>query len=76
MKTYTLHHTLSKSLQLLEHRRMMIPRYIDRDDKFLGTNHYTLEMIPPLDKQIEEMKAAIQGIDAWRKVRRKRKGDG
>lgn len=46
---------------------MMIPRYIERNKSWAGKNHYTKDMIPPIKKEIEETKAALWGIERWRK---------
>lgn len=57
---------LHNRLLQLENRVMMIPRYVKNNKAWSGKNHYTMAMIPPLEKQIEETKAAIKGIDEWR----------
>lgn len=44
---------------------MMIPRYVENNKAWAGKNHYSLDMLPPIEKQIAETKAAISGIDAW-----------
>jgi hypothetical protein len=49
----------------------MIPRYCDQSKFWNGPNHYSLGMIPEIEKQIEETKAAIKGIEIWRTERRK-----
>ena len=72
MSKKTLYQQLKLSLRLLQHRKMMIPRYVNQP-YFLGENHYSMDMIPPLEKQIEEMKAAIRGIEQWRKEKRRNK---
>lgn len=63
----SLYSNLVKALEILEHRKLMIPRYCDQSYKWLGNNPYTLDMIPRLNKQIEETKAAIKGINRWKK---------
>jgi len=65
----SLYQQLTTSLMLLEQRKMMIPRYINQPG-WLGKNHYSMDMIPPIEKQIEELKAAIRGIEEWRKSKR------
>ena len=62
----TLYQQLNKSLAILEQRKMMIPKYINQPN-WLGHNHYSMDMIPKLEKQIDELKAAINGIKIWRK---------
>lgn len=61
---------LEKRLQQLEHRKMMIPRYVDANRNWLGKNHYSLDQLPELQKMIDETKAAIAGIDNWREINR------
>jgi hypothetical protein len=70
-KKTTLLYQLKKSLTLLEHRKMMIPSYCDQSKSWSGKNHYSLDMIPELDKEIAEMKAAIQGIKHWKRSKKK-----
>jgi hypothetical protein len=67
----TLYSTLSKALKHLENKKMMIPKYCDQSKNWLGKNHYSLDMIPEIQKQIDETKAAIKGIEEWRKEKRK-----
>ena len=62
----TLYSQLSKRLGQLEHRKMMIPRYIENNKAFLGKNPYTLEMVADIEKQIAETEAALTGIEVWR----------
>lgn len=69
----SLYQQLTKSLMVLEQRKMMIPRYINQSG-WLGKNHYSMDMIPPIEKQIEELKAAVRGIEEWRKLKRKARG--
>jgi len=69
----TLYQQLNKSLAVLEQRKMMIPRYINQPN-WLGKNHYSMDMIPKIQKQIDEIKAAIEGIEIWRKSKRKYNG--
>lgn len=71
-KGKTLHAQLCENVALLEHRVMMIPRYCDQSYHWNGHNHYTMDMIPPIQQQIEETKAAIAGIEQWRKSKRKK----
>jgi len=72
---YKLLSQLRKSLALLEHRKFMIPRYVEQDEKWLGKNHYSMDMIPEIEFQIEEMKAAIAGIEELKRKRRVVCGD-
>jgi hypothetical protein len=64
---------LIKRLDQLEHRKMMIPRYVDVNRKWSGKCHYSLDMLPPLQKLIDETKAAIAGIDRWAEINRQMK---
>lgn len=68
---YKLLSQLNRSLNTLEHRKMMIPRYCDQSKHWAGENHYSMDMIPEIEFQIEEMKAAIQGIEELKKRKRK-----
>ena len=70
---YALLSQLRKSLRLLQHRRDMLPKYVNQPDAFTGTNHYSMDMMPGLEFQIDEMKAAIQGIESWKKENLKKK---
>lgn len=63
----SLRQELQKRLDQLEHRKMMLPRYVDANRNWLGKNHYSLDQLPELQKMIDETKAAIKGIDEWRK---------
>jgi len=61
---------LQDRLAQLEHRKMMIPRYVERPQKFAGTKKdFTLDMLPQIEKEIAETRAAIKGIDEFSKVK-------
>jgi len=63
----TLRKFLQDMLAQLENRKMMIPRYVERPQKFAGRKKdFTLEMLPQIEADIEETKAAIKGIDQWK----------
>jgi hypothetical protein len=64
---------LVKRLEQLEHRKMMIPRYVENNKAWAGKNHYSLDMLPPIQKLIDETKAAISGIDRWIEINRQMK---
>ena len=68
---YPLLSQLYKSLQVLKNRREMIPKYVKQSDHWTGKNHYSLDMLPDLDRNIAEMKAAIRGIEDWKKEKQK-----
>lgn len=68
---YKLLSQLRKSLSTLEHRKFMIPKYVNQDAAWAGKNHYSMDMIPEIEFQIEEMKAAIQGIEDLKMRKRK-----
>lgn len=70
---YALLSQLRKSLLLLEHKRDMLPKYVNQSEAWAGKNHYSLDMLPGLEFQIDEMNAAIQGIEAWKKENLKQK---
>ena len=65
---YPLLSQLKKSLVLLKHRKEMIPKYVNQKEAFAGKNHYSMDMIPQVQSQIDEMKAAIEGIEEWKKA--------
>lgn len=67
----TLKTILTKRLEQLDHRKMMIPRYVE-NKAWSGKNHYSLDMIPGIEKDIEETKAAIKGIGSGRSSGEKR----
>lgn len=67
---YKLLSQLKKSLEHLKNRKMMIPRYCDQSKHWAGENHYSMDMIPEIEFQIEEMKAAINGIELLKKQKR------
>ncbi len=66
----TLKKELEARLGQLEHRKMMIPRYCDNQWHWAGKNPYSLDMIPAIQKQIDETKAAIKGINEWMEIER------
>lgn len=68
----TLKTILIKRLEQLDHRKMMIPRYVE-NEAWSGKNHYSLDMIPGIEKEIEETKAAIKGIGEWEASERNKK---
>lgn len=72
---YPLLSQLKKSLVLLKHRKEMIPKYVNQSEAFAGKNHYTMDMIPQVQSQIDEMKAAIDGIEEWKKSLRNMKSE-
>ncbi len=67
----TLKTELSNRLAQLENRKMMIPRYVKNNKAWSGKNHYTLDMIPKIQEQINETKAAIKGIKEWEEIKKK-----
>lgn len=69
----TLKTILTSRLEQLEHRKMMIPRYVENNKAWSGKNHYSLDMIPGIEKEIEETKAAIKGIGEWEKAEQNKK---
>lgn len=56
---------LKDRLYQLEHRKMMIPRYVERPGKFLGKKDFALSDLPAIEHQIGETKAAIKGIELF-----------
>lgn len=65
----TLKKELENRLLQLENRKMMIPRYVDNNRSWSGKNHYSLDMLPEIQQQIDETKAAITGIINWQKLK-------
>jgi len=68
--TMALKKELENRLAQLENRKMMIPRYVENNRAWSGKNHYSLDMIPGIQKQIDETKAAIKGINEWLEIER------
>lgn len=59
---------LKSRLEQLENRQMMIPRYVERPGKFVGSkNDYSLDDLPHIKQQIGEVKAAIKAVEQWHK---------
>ncbi len=56
---------LQNRLSQLEQRKFMLPRYCDNNYTFLGIKVYSLNMLPGIQKQIDETKAALKGICDW-----------
>jgi hypothetical protein len=67
MNKYPLLSQLRKNVRLLEHRRDMIPTYVNQPGVWRNGNPYRMDMIPALQWQIDELKAAIRGIEEWKK---------
>jgi hypothetical protein len=57
---------LSARLSQLEHRKMMIPRYVKNPGSFLGKKDFSLDQLPKIEEDIQETKAAIRGIETWK----------
>lgn len=64
----TLTQFLQDRLTQLEHRKMMIPRYVNRAGNFLGKKDFSLDDLPKIEEEIEETKAAIKGVADWKKI--------
>jgi hypothetical protein len=73
MPKYALLSQLNKSKRLLENRRDMIPKYVNQPGNWTNGNPYSMDMIPKIQFQIDEMKAAIRGIEQWKKENLKKK---
>ena len=66
----TLTKFLEDRLAQLEHRKMMIPRYVNRPGNFLGKKDFSLEDLPKIEEEIEETKASLKAIaDLKKKLR-------
>lgn len=53
---------LNSRLRQLEHRKMMIPRYVKKPGEFLGKKDFSLDDLPKIDKEIKEVQAAIRAV--------------
>ncbi len=62
---------LRDRLSQLEHRKMMIPRYIEQPGDFLGKKDFSLNDLPLIQWEIAETKAAIKAIEEYRKQNKK-----
>lgn len=62
---------LRDRLAQLEHRKMMIPRYIERPGNFLGKKDFSLDDIPAIQADIEETKMAIKAVELFKKFKGK-----
>jgi len=58
----TLKSFLEKRIQQLEHRRMMIPRYVKRPEAFAGKKDHSLDDLPKIEADISETKAALKAV--------------
>ena len=61
---------LTERLNQLENRKMMIPRYVAKPLSFIGKKDFSLNDLPKLEEDIAETKAAIKGIEDWRKSKK------
>lgn len=58
---------LNDRLSQLEHRKMMIPRYVKRPGDFLGKKDFSLDDLPAIEQDINETKIAIKSVELYRK---------
>lgn len=63
----TLMYFLEWRLAQLEQRKMMIPRYVERPEKFVGKKDFSLDDMPKIQIEIEETKVAIKAVKSFRK---------
>lgn len=63
---------LTDRLNQLENRKMMIPRYVKNPLSFIGKKDFSLNDMPKLEEQIQETKAAIRGIDEWKRSKKEK----
>lgn len=63
----TLKSFLKSRLEQLEHRKIMIPRYVGRPGKFLGKKDFSLDDMPVIEYQIKETQAAIKAVEEFHK---------
>lgn len=54
---------ITQRLEQLEHRKIMIPRYVRQPGKFLGKKDFCIEDLPQIEADIQECKAALKGIE-------------
>lgn len=46
----------------LENRKMMIPRYVERPEAFLGKKDFSLNDLPKIDQQINECNTCLEAL--------------
>lgn len=63
---------LNDRLDQLKHKKFMLPKYVNQGEKFLGNKKYTMDMLPLIEEEIEETKAAIKGIDRWKSSKKQK----
>lgn len=58
----TLEKFLIARIEQLDHRKMMIPRYVERPHAFAGKKDFSLEDLPRIEIEIGEAKAALKAV--------------
>lgn len=58
---------LKERIQQLEHRKMMIPRYVERPEAFLGRRDFSLDDLPKIEEDLKECKFALWAIESRKK---------
>ncbi|HEX8331902.1 MAG TPA: hypothetical protein VF622_04725 [Segetibacter sp.] len=58
---------LNQRIQQLEHRKMMIPRYVERPESFLGKKDFSLSDLPKIEQDLKECKFALWAIESRKK---------
>lgn len=59
---------LEQRIEQLEHRKMMILRYLGDPNKFVGRKDFSLEDIPKLEELINEARFALDAVKAYKKA--------
>lgn len=54
-------------IEQLENRLMMIPRYLERPESFVGRKDFSLEDLPKIQLEIEEAKVALAAVQKFKK---------
>jgi hypothetical protein len=62
---------IEKRMQQSEFSAMMIPRYLEKPNAFLGSKNYTLEQAEEFKKDAEKCKAVIMFLKEYNKLSKK-----
>jgi hypothetical protein len=58
---------LRERIQQLEHRKMMIPRYVEQPQAFLGKKDFSLDDLPKIEEDLKECRIALCAIESMKK---------
>jgi hypothetical protein len=53
---------LKERIQQLENRKMMIPRYVERPEAFLGKKDFSMNDLPKIEEDLKECRFALWAI--------------